>query len=486
MEYYEYWGLSAPPFSLSPDPDKLYLSKQHYECLLRLRYAIDSNKGGALLVSENAGDGKTSVLQKLIREVQTEKDGRAAVAFITHPTLTPTQMIGEIGRQLGLSRSYRSKMRTLNELRALLVSIHEEGRRALVIVDEGQMLANRPDILQELRILLNFCVADAFLLTFILSGQKGLEPTVRSMPEFWQRLPVRYFLGNLDFQDTRKLIQHRLQLAGLPEGREIFADEAYAEVFRASEGCPRVICSIADLALVIGRSMRVKKIEASEVAQARADMEKSAGGNFHYYYFLKSKDKGGAVARPAPQLRGQKHPQARVTESGKERTLEESAQIPTALAGRNALRVLLAHAERAGFRQKEGEIRGLKLDPGERFLLHIPRKRSLFGKSVRLDIFGAKAKRNLLASLAVTTKALAVLTPEGVEKVKYDEALKLYTARTEGASTTILILETGGGTVYRIYLNDIGRSEPDLVEALLRYMRAAQREPAPVGVLVGA
>jgi len=294
VDYYEYWGLSGPPFSLSPDPDKLYMSRQHYECLLRLRYAIESRKGGALLVSENAGSGKTSLLKRLARETQQESDGAARIAFITHPTLTARELIGEIARQLGVDQSYSSKIRTLNELDDHLRKLHREGHRALVIVDEGQMLANRPDILQELRILLNMCVADSFLLTFILSGQKPLERAVRSMPEFWQRLPVRFFLGNLDFEDTRKLIRHRLALAGLASDREIFSDDAYREIFQASEGCPRVICSIADLALVIGRSLRIKQLEASEIAQARADMEKSsAADSFSYYYFLRNERRSG-------------------------------------------------------------------------------------------------------------------------------------------------------------------------------------------------
>lgn len=307
MDYYKYWGLSAPPFALSPDPDKLYMSRQHYECLLRLRYAIESRKGGALLVSENAGDGKTSLLKHLARDIQKETDGAARIAFITHPTLTAREMIGEIARQLGLDRSYSSKIRTLNELNGHLRQLHRDGHQALVIVDEGQMLANCPDILQELRILLNMCVADSFLLTFILSGQKPLEKAVRSMPEFWQRLPVRFFLGDLDFEDTRKLIRHRLGLVGLAPDREIFSDDAYREIFQASGGCPRVICSIADLALVIGRSLRIKQLEASEIAQARADMEKSeAANNFSYYYFLRSERR---LRRTSDQRRDVRPPQ---------------------------------------------------------------------------------------------------------------------------------------------------------------------------------
>ncbi|HUW57096.1 MAG TPA: AAA family ATPase [Planctomycetota bacterium] len=307
FDYIDYWALTRPPFALAPCPENLFLSKQHRECLLRLKFAVLAGKGGALLISENAGDGKTTVLRRLCTDLEAEFEGRAHSAFIDHPTLTPLQMIQEISRQLGVDKPYRSKMSALNQFRERLVELNREGGKCVVIVDEGQMLAHRPDLLQELRILLNFCVSESFLLSFILSGQRPLEGVIRSMPEFWQRLPVRFFLGNLDFRDTRELIRHRLRTAGLEGGREIFTRAAYEQIYKASQGCPRVICSIADLALVVGRSLRVREIDAPEVLQATADMEKRSSDSFHYYHFLRSvadgerKDEAAPAAAPDPQ-----------------------------------------------------------------------------------------------------------------------------------------------------------------------------------------
>ncbi len=307
FDYVQYWGLTKPPFALAPCPEGIFLSKQHRECLLRLKFAIMAGKGGALLISENAGDGKTTVLRRLCLELESDLDGRVRVAFLDHPTLTPFQMLSEMSRQLGIEKPSRNKVRGLNQLREHLTALHESGFKSLIIVDEGQMLAHRPDLLQELRILLNFCVSDAFLLSFILSGQRPLEGVIRSMPEFWQRLPVRFFLANLDFRDTRELIRHRLKIAGLPDGREVFTREAYEQVYKWSQGCPRVVCSVADLALVVGRSLRVRQIDAPEVLQAWADMEKKSGDSFHYYHFLRSASDEGrsdsvaaSAVSPAP------------------------------------------------------------------------------------------------------------------------------------------------------------------------------------------
>ena len=286
-EYLKYWGLKKAPFSLTPDPEMLYMSKQHQEGLVRLKYAVISNKGGALLVSENAGDGKTTMLHKLQKDLKAQYQGFCNTVFIDHPTLTANQMVGEIARQLGVAGNTTDKLQLLNQLREFLMACHERGEKNVVILDEGQMLCHRPDILQELRILLNFCVSDAFLLTFILSGQKPLDEAVRAMPEFYQRLPVRFFLRNLDRQDTRELIRYRLRIAGCPEDREIFSEDGYNGIYNYSKGCPRMICSVADLSLVIAHSRYSEQVDFVSVSQATSDMSRTDGG-YHYYYFLKS------------------------------------------------------------------------------------------------------------------------------------------------------------------------------------------------------
>ncbi len=286
-EYLAYWGMTKPPFALTPDPDMLYLSSQHSECLLRLKYAIFSHKGGALLVSDSAGNGKTSVLARLQKDLVEYYSGRVRVVFIDHPTLSPIEMIGEISRQLGGEMHTTEKIRSLNSLRDRLFSFYNENIKVVVIVDEGQMLRERMDILQELRILLNFCVSDAFLLTFIFSGQKPLDGILRNIPEFWQRLPIRFFLKNLDFNDTCSLIRFRLRKVGVE--REIFAADAFEGIYQYSKGCPRVICSLADLCLLVGYSKRARRIGFVEVSTACRDME-STGDGFHYFAYVNSRD----------------------------------------------------------------------------------------------------------------------------------------------------------------------------------------------------
>lgn len=325
-DYLAYWGMTRPPFSLTPDPDMLYLSAQHAECLMRLKYAVFSHKGGALLVSDSAGNGKTSLLARLQRDLNDYYSGRVKVVFIDHPTLSPIEMIGEIGRQLGTELETTEKIRALNALRDKLYSFYNENIKVIVIVDEGQMLKERPDILGELRILLNFCVSDAFLLTFIFSGQKPLDSILREMPEFWQRLPVRYFLKNLNYNDTKALVQHRLRQVGAET--DIFKEEAFDGIYNYSEGCPRVICSIADLCLVVGFAKGVKRIGFVEVTTACRDME-SSGDGFHYYAYVNT-DQQTASPRPeSPPKPSASAPPATPTQSMPSASQSQSAPPPS-------------------------------------------------------------------------------------------------------------------------------------------------------------
>ncbi len=283
--YLRYWGLKQYPFALAPDPSMIYMSKQHQECLVRLKFAVVSGKGGALLISENAGDGKTTLLNKFMQTIEEDVGSDVRIAFLDHPTLSVNEMLGEIARQFGVDEFDTSdKISILNNMRKKLTELSQNDVKCIVVIDEGQMLAHNPEMLQELRILMNLVHNGNFLLSFILSGQKPLEPAIRNMPEFWQRLPVRFFLRNLDFADTKRLIAHRIQLSG-GNSSKIFSETALKGIYNFSEGCPRVILSISDLTLVIGHSMYSKKIDFAEVSEACGDMNKG-GESYHYFNYL--------------------------------------------------------------------------------------------------------------------------------------------------------------------------------------------------------
>ncbi|HCE01087.1 MAG TPA: ATPase, partial [Armatimonadetes bacterium] len=68
-----YWGLTEQPFSLTPDPRFLFLSRSHEDALMMLHYAITRNKGAAML-SGDIGLGKTTISRKLLELLEPVKN----------------------------------------------------------------------------------------------------------------------------------------------------------------------------------------------------------------------------------------------------------------------------------------------------------------------------------------------------------------------------------------------------------------------------
>jgi type II secretory pathway predicted ATPase ExeA len=272
-EYLAYWGFKKDPFHLAPDNQMMYMGGQYYECYERLLYAVNTNKGGVLIVSEEAGLGKTTILLKLASEMKENYADAFRYAFIEHPTLSMNQIMSVITDGLVHSRRIDDKLSNLTRIRQGLTKLKAVGGKAVIIVDEAHMLTERADVLQELRILLNLTSQNEYLFTMILSGQKPLWNAIRSIPELWQRLPVRYYLVPLRFGETRELINCRIKMAGFEEARELFTVDAVDVIHRFSKGLPRTIISLCDLSLLIGASNHARKIgfkEVSKVIQAMA------------------------------------------------------------------------------------------------------------------------------------------------------------------------------------------------------------------------
>ena len=267
-KYIEYWGLKQHPFLLAPDSQMMYMAGQYFECLERLKYAINTNKGGVLIISEDAGLGKTTILLKLIDEMREEHGDLFRYALIDHPTINPDQLIAHITESISGARPYEDKLKNLSLLKSTLTEVKQKGGKNIIIVDEGQMLCGAKDVLQELRMLINLTYDNEYLHTFILSGQKPLWDEIKSMPEFWQRLPVRYYFYPLRLEETKELIKYRLIKAGIDNGKEIFANDAFEIIQRYSRGSPRTIIALADLSLLVGFSDHSRKISFKEMTKA--------------------------------------------------------------------------------------------------------------------------------------------------------------------------------------------------------------------------
>jgi len=266
--YEEHWGFSKKPFENTPDPQFVYWSKQHEEAFSRLLYIIHERKGAAMLSGEY-GSGKTLISRVLIDKLRTEE--KYQTALILNPMLSPSQLIREIIHQLGGKVSANaSKAVVYNLINELLYELHKSNRYAVIVVDEAQAIEKKASF-EEFRLLLNFQMNDAFLLTLIFLGQPELRPKINLLPQLEQRIGLKFHLKALNMEETGGYIRHRTAVAGVD--REIFSPAAVEEIYRHSKGVPRIINNICDLCLLMGSSEGALQVDAETAKKVAADLE---------------------------------------------------------------------------------------------------------------------------------------------------------------------------------------------------------------------
>lgn len=251
-----YWGLTEPPFSLTPDPRFLYLSRCHEDALMMLHYAITRSKGAAML-SGDIGLGKTTVSRKLLDLLDPI---RHKVVLIVNPILTPIQILQEILAQLGAESTSRNRQVLIQDLHKTLLEYYERGQQIVLMIDEAHLIRST-NTLEEMRLLLNCQMNDQFLITLILLGQIELRGKIAKVPALEQRLAIRFSLEPLDVAETGELILHRLRVAGFTGEQSLFSPDAVYEIHKATGGTPRLVSQMADNALLVGMARKARSID---------------------------------------------------------------------------------------------------------------------------------------------------------------------------------------------------------------------------------
>lgn len=244
MNFIDYFEMSQEPFSNAPVSRFYYNSAQHSEALTRLTYAMDSMKGLAVLVGQ-IGAGKTTLARRMLDALPEDKY-EAALLVIIHSGITANWLLRRIALQLGVQNPAGEKLTLLGQLYQRLVQIYEQGKKAVVLIDEAQMLQTR-ELMEEFRGLLNLEVPERKLVSFVFFGLPEIEQNLMLDPPLAQRVAVRVKLEPFDREATEAYIKHRLRLAGAQ--RMLFEPQAIDIIHERSGGIPRVINTLCDNAL---------------------------------------------------------------------------------------------------------------------------------------------------------------------------------------------------------------------------------------------
>ena len=267
MTYLEFYELTQEPFSNAPVSRFYYSSAQHAQALVRLTHAVSGMKGLAVLVGD-IGAGKTTLARRMLDSLP-EEEYEAALLVIVHSGITASWLLRRIALQLGVENPAEEKLALLSQVYQRLVKIYESGKKAVLLIDEAQMLATR-EIMEEFRGLLNLEVPERKLLTFVFFGLPEIEDNLRLDPPLAQRVALKYRLEPLTAEATEAYVRHRLKLAGAP--RVPFTPGGLLRLHAHTRGTPRLINTLCDNALFEGFVARAKDIDEGLIDRVARDL----------------------------------------------------------------------------------------------------------------------------------------------------------------------------------------------------------------------
>ncbi len=245
--YHQYFGLNEAPFSIAVNPRYLFMSARHRDALAHLLYGVGAG-GGFILLTGEVGTGKTTINRCLLEQLPDDTD----VAIILNPALNALELLASACDELAISydaQSHSLKVLT-DQLHDFLLENHQRGRKTVLMIDEAQHLDF--DVLEQIRLLTNLETNSQKLLQIILIGQPELAQLLNrpELRQLSQRITARYNLGPLNLDETRAYIRHRLEVAGMTPGREIFPNAVVVALFKRTRGIPRLINVLCDRVLL--------------------------------------------------------------------------------------------------------------------------------------------------------------------------------------------------------------------------------------------
>jgi len=267
MSYYEALNLKSEPFSTSPDPRFFYPSPSHNAALKRLEIAIRLRRGLNVILGD-VGTGKTTLSRMLIQIFKDEPN------FIFHMILDPShktefQFLASLGKMFGVVPAFRS---TLDYKEALEKHLFQKGvdenKTIVLLIDEGQKLT--PTHLEILRTLLNYETNEFKLLQLIILSQIELLPKVRRIRNFMDRINLKYIINPLDEEETKAMIDFRLEQAGYSSMEPLFTSGAIRHIYDHTQGYPRKISMLCHDALELAVMHNRRTIDETMIEEIMA------------------------------------------------------------------------------------------------------------------------------------------------------------------------------------------------------------------------
>ena len=285
IELFKTIGLDSDPFTTSPNVEKFFPATQHRQCLEGLELSIRMRRGLSV-IRGGIGVGKTTVSRKLI-EIFKEESNTYNFHLILDPKFDSELIfLKHVIDLFGIKQKGDDVQGCRNIIENYLLKTGiDEKKVTVLIVDEGQNLP--AEMIDVFRTLLNFETDEYKLLQLIIFGQPEMTKLLKEYPNFEDRISFNFELGPVSLEDTRGLIDFRVENSGGEKGAW-FSDESIKMIHDITDGYPRRITQICHqlLLTMIGDERDaidadlVKRVTSGQTPDAENLKKISKGSNY--------------------------------------------------------------------------------------------------------------------------------------------------------------------------------------------------------------
>jgi MSHA biogenesis protein MshM len=274
--YLEHFGLSEPPFSITPHTDFFFSGGNRGATLDALAYAITHDQG-IVKVSGEVGSGKTMLCRVLMERLP----DNVTTIYLATPSLSREDILYAIAEELGLAVPENSRAAiVLKRLQEHLISAYSQGRQVVVLIDEAHAMP--AETLEEIRLLSNLESNHSKLLQLVLFGQPELNDVLArpDMRQLKERITHNFMLEPLVRDDIGSYLEFRMRAAGY-KGPPLFSARIIKAITQVSLGLTRRINILADKALLAAFANGSHAIGTREIQAAIKDCDFSQATSLH-------------------------------------------------------------------------------------------------------------------------------------------------------------------------------------------------------------
>jgi len=266
--YYAHFGLTQPPFKITPNTEFFFPGGNRGAILDALLYAISQGEG-IIKVSGEVGSGKTM----LCRMLETCLPEQIESVYLANPSVSPDEILHAIAFELQLEiGDNEPRIKVMQELHNYLLERHMQKRQVVVFVEESQSVPLAT--LEEIRLLSNLETGSHKLLQIVLFGQPELDEILRQpqIRQLRERITYSFSLKPLNTQEIKEYLMFRMRAAGY-HGPDLFSPSVLHMIAKASEGLTRRVNLLADKALLAAFADNTHTIKPKHIKEAIQDSE---------------------------------------------------------------------------------------------------------------------------------------------------------------------------------------------------------------------